>query len=597
MTMSKSNKLLKRKNLSPSVKKELEKYHLDIQVGDVFVDTHHEGDLIRISKITKKGISYDSSDDGKEWDPYGSSTIKEFANKSLVKIDKPIEQIENEVLDQVKNLEQFSEDQDKDNPVDSTALATLDSKENLTSCESIIEQKLNKFALMKAVLDRKRNELWCYMSNMENQLRVVRKVIGVIELYMGIHEEIIQIKEGETSLETEPICIRQQLLYMDEEIGDPTDGGLDFQKLEDFDKWLLDGEHLNQIIPEKKGIVALRVRRYDKNYIGVHPFVAAEMNRENKMTYLLIRNGQNLYRIWSNVTVDPRLFPRKDEFEPKVIELHDGTKYVSPFSDEKVANTKFEFKKYGLMIQGLIERTQIFQPINVLINVFKPETWNNLLVFIRDDEMQLPSGRLSWKEWQKEINSKIQVGSRIVYVASRDYYGGNYLSGKVAYHLRHVPQPHTGLYNVVSGPRGEIDRDELRFLYAPGDDVWKPWTWNDPGGIKPRKNRVGFKFDNDEVLNYDQISLEDIEFYLGSRVDRSDYVEMISLLWKLKKQRREELEREKHFVNLVVQRNSVDEKKVWEAVEWWKYKNKWKRPIEQDDAKALRMIERRIKRK
>jgi len=30
-------------------------------------------------------------------------------------------------------------------------------------------------------------------------------------------------------------------------------------------------------------------------------------------------------------------------------------------------------------------------------------------------------------------------------------------------------------------------------------------------------------------------------------------------------------------------------------VDWWKYKNKWKRPIDKDDAKALRMIERKLK--
>jgi len=41
--------------------------------------------------------------------------------------------------------------------------------------------------------------------------------------------------------------------------------------------------------------------------------------------------------------------------------------------------------------------------------------------------------------------------------------------------------------------------------------------------------------------------------------------------------------------------SNKDEKSVWEAVEWWKYKNKWKRPIEQNDAKALRMIEKRLK--
>lgn len=34
--------------------------------------------------------------------------------------------------------------------------------------------------------------------------------------------------------------------------------------------------------------------------------------------------------------------------------------------------------------------------------------------------------------------------------------------------------------------------------------------------------------------------------------------------------------------------------RIREAIRWWKYKNKWKRPIDKNDTLALRMIERRI---
>ncbi len=36
------------------------------------------------------------------------------------------------------------------------------------------------------------------------------------------------------------------------------------------------------------------------------------------------------------------------------------------------------------------------------------------------------------------------------------------------------------------------------------------------------------------------------------------------------------------------------ESKVWEAIAWWKFKNKYKRPIDKDDAKALRMIQSKL---
>jgi hypothetical protein len=71
---------------------------------------------------------------------------------------------------------------------------------------------------------------------------------------------------------------------------------------------------------------------------------------------------------------------------------------------------------------------------------------------------------------------------------------------------------------------------------------------------------------------------------------------MIPLLQEVRKWKLEETEREKEFVKLVMGRNKTTEEKVWEAIQWWKLKNKWKRGVDSDDAKALRMIERRIRR-
>lgn len=34
---------------------------------------------------------------------------------------------------------------------------------------------------------------------------------------------------------------------------------------------------------------------------------------------------------------------------------------------------------------------------------------------------------------------------------------------------------------------------------------------------------------------------------------------------------------------------------VWAAIDWWKKKNIWKRPLLEDDSKAWRMIRKRLK--
>ncbi len=102
------------------------------------------------------------------------------------------------------------------------------------------------------------------------------------------------------------------------------------------------------------------------------------------------------------------------------------------------------------------------------------------------------------------------------------------------------------------------------------------------------------------MLNYDAMSFEDIDFYLNSRLNRRHYLSMMPLLHQIKKQRLEELKWESSFVQMMVGQVSkkisgIDvEANVWECINWWKLKNKWKRPIRKDDAKALRMIEKKV---
>jgi hypothetical protein len=78
---------------------------------------------------------------------------------------------------------------------------------------------------------------------------------------------------------------------------------------------------------------------------------------------------------------------------------------------------------------------------------------------------------------------------------------------------------------------------------------------------------------------------------------------MLPLLDDVKNWRIEELENEKNFAKMVYaqvyqklkkQTEEYIYQKILEAIDWWKFKNMWKRPIDKDDTKALRMITNRI---
>jgi hypothetical protein len=105
------------------------------------------------------------------------------------------------------------------------------------------------------------------LDSIKTKLGVVEDRIFTIELYCGLQEEVHQIAEGKSAGMNEKIAIRQALLFMDEEtLFDYESGGMDFKSIKKFDEWVAKPENLNRILPEQKGVVALRVRRHAKNY-------------------------------------------------------------------------------------------------------------------------------------------------------------------------------------------------------------------------------------------------------------------------------------------------------------------------------------------
>ena len=76
---------------------------------------------------------------------------------------------------------------------------------------------------------------------------------------------------------------------------------------------------------------------------------------------------------------------------------------------------------------------------------------------------------------------------------------------------------------------------------------------------------------------------------------------MMPILYEIKKQRLKELQEESKFVKGLIDdlkrtNNKLEnvEQKVWDMVEWWKTKNKWKRAISENDEKAWRMIKKKL---
>lgn len=463
----------------------------------------------------------------------------------------------------------------------------------------ILEQK-NKLEVIKQKLESK-------LAVFHKEMEKIYRVISMIELYLGVEEELHQIKQGTPADINEPLSLRQLTLYADEELGNTYDGGIDYTKLNLFDEWLIKENNYKMLLPEERGIVAIKPRRRDKRYSDDH-FENAERNRWNKQTYFLIRNGENIYRVCTeHLSVGKTLFPLRHEFDELINKSEDDWSELrsSRLKDQKESLTN-QYMRIVLFIQGLIDRTEVFNPIQPGVKVTELEE-NGSIRLIYDAEMLLPSGRLSFKDWMKEINSNVGRGSRIVLVpetserhsrngCNRGIYNKE---GFVRYYSGYQPEtPHTGLY-IVEEFIVESNDSGLVIYYNPKDTLWY-------NGYE-RKKRIGWAIDLNSswYLNYDRISLDDIDFYLSSRLERENYLENLPLLRDIKKHLLEEQKKENDFKlmlrGIAISDGQKDDgvltEKIQESIDWWKYKNIWKRPITQDDSKACRMIQKRLLRK
>jgi hypothetical protein len=593
----------------------------DIKVGDLFLDVERDPELFRIKKIKKgifKGNIYteyietehkyirgfisssvevDSEEEKSEyynkWKRYGDHSISDILSKlehnrwARLDFEEQFFELLNKYEENVKDFSVFKEKTSQEVSSE-TSLMRMD-ENYLKSMEKLYNEKQNKMLLLQGIARYKMLQLQVIQKQFLTVVEKIQKVIGKIELYLGVNEEVIQIQDGVVADTNEPIHLFQKILYMDEEVGVVEDGGLDWKNIDDFDNWLLKG-HLDLIAPVKKCIVILRVRRNDKCYYK-NVWDNKDANQENRYTYFLIRNGDKVYRIYASIIIEPRLFPKKTEIDDINSDEHVWRK------EEAVKEKIDKYHNHFLPIQGILDRSNLLWPLPHKIDIFDENTWGKILILVRDDELTLPDGHLPYSEWKEELNSHNEIGSRIVY-------SGLSWRSEPKSRIRGASQftqsPSRGIYNVK---RFEDEtKHRLVIWYNPEDTVYNWGNYWSGNYSHVRKKSVAFiLYRNEEcVMNYDHLKVEDIDFYINCRQEREHYLDLIPLLKTLKKEKlKEKVEedafKELIFIQLKLEGNKQNREIVDKAIEWWKFKVIEKRPLIREDAKAIRMIMSKIR--
>ena len=487
----------------------------------------------------------------------------------------------------------------------------IESKRAISLMRNEVEKGRNKMmAASKRVQDMVKMQTSIIEAQMTQLMKVVQRAqeaIWTINLYLGTDEEIRTLRKGEPAKDTEPITLRQLVLFMDEECAiDSEGGGIDARSMEEFDEWLLaDPKHLDQVFPEQRGVVALIPKRHRKDYGD--PWRNKAMDEANAHTYFLLRNGENLYRMDTEFEVGSVLVPREDEFvsffrvtkenyirgefgtttETEEVILTPGSEAYMKAMEASDARGR-HFYRVALILQGLIDRTPIFHPMAEAIKVTDRRSYGRTINLIKDAERTLSDGRERFEDWRTRINSELTVGNRIIGIFNNHSYGLRDYTDKGC-NSRLTPE-------VSSYPKDETiytlegTRREGCFFY------FDRFDWNKVK-YKVRGSCVIMPSDT-FVLNMDLADPKVMREFLLNRLDRHGYMHMfhtIKVAIKMKEQEaREEAPFRQLLIGQIMETHNTDfqnaESLVPELVQWWKFKNKYHRSLLSDDAKALSMI-------
>ena len=405
-----------------------------------------------------------------------------------------------------------------------------------------------------AELDRQKEELKAQVSVLKEWMKSKYRVIEAIETYLGTYENIVALIEDKERADDLPLHIYQQKLYMDEEYGivsetlDRVEDAVDFDyhSLALFDEWIQG--HFKMYMPHKKSICVFQVCRNKKSYGDIwKDFV---MDGKNGITYFLIRNGENLYRIFSGIRVPDSVFPTLRETEEIYKEAErweDGETGKQKRIDEQMLPWKY----VTAYLQGLIDRSEILGTnlkgrVNFLLNVV-PKEYCVLERNMEAENWISDKTKPLWREYLEGVNAGTKAGDLIMITGldsvGQDKESKYYFMGAhgIADGRNYVESPSTQCYYKVEKKclAGEGELKGRTYFMWEGHPYYKilyyetntvmgrdRYHWDE----HDRKRRTGFWLSEDEFLNLSRVDEKELEFYLTDRRYRKDYLKSIPVM-------------------------------------------------------------------
>jgi hypothetical protein len=376
----------------------------------------------------------------------------------------------------------------------------------------------------------------------------ITKRLATLDVYLGTNVELIEVKRGKGAKKTDKVAVYQELIYMDEEcLINAGYGGADYNDIDKFFKALKADDNLvNRVLPFERQLVVIRPRREKKAY-SENSILDGLMNKPNFECFVLIRNGENIHAVFSEMTTMPRLFPSTSEMDAP-FNGRDGRnitkediEYVS--SRNKMDQVIAHYKRVLLLIQGVYERDIEGDVFGILpieqdgqkAQLLDPAAQIACFNFI-SEESKIGDGKQDYDKWINGLNSKIVVGSRIMVCSSiiNEENCSGLFTNTIHYDTRQAMTPaddqfKTSFTVLNNGGRRMIKIEASSDSYESSNIPRNYWL--DLEGGSGEITACGLH----DIICLDNITLEDIDYYLNSRQNRKYYKNYINLMFRVRR--------------------------------------------------------------
>lgn len=260
------------------------------------------------------------------------------------------------------------------------------------------------------------------------------KGIQSLDLYIGKGVTVETICQGASAAEDVPLTFVQRRLVMEEELAvwADVDSQFDFSNDGMFVKALQQHpELIEQIFPTPRCVLVMRTLRHERDYGDA--WTNAAKNSINMTVFLLVRDGQNVHRVYSAVESHlraDRLFPSHNE-QKKTFKGIDGEdiKFKDVYYTDQLKDHErhaLHYKRFLILAAGLDHRLQLFgrfYPGPKSLHFVSLDFQERYCRFLHDDEkdtmLSNSAARPPLAQWLQAMNSFITSGSRLLCVWSR----------------------------------------------------------------------------------------------------------------------------------------------------------------------------------